>query len=399
MGGVAYAANGMYDVIADYSAAGDGSTDDTSAFQNALNQANSDGGGLVTVPSGEFKISTHLSIPANVALEGTFRGPAGETSSGTQASVLLASEYNGSPTATPFITMSAGSALSGLVIRYPSQTETNPPVSYPWTIRGNGAAITIANVLLKNSYQGIDLNTNGCERFVITHVNGQPLNTGIYVGDSDRGRIEDVKFSQIWSTSANITNYTEASGVAFKFGDADYLMGLNLHAEHYDKAIEFASGTATAVITHPTALDCDYGIDIATVDGDVGVSFMNGNFKCTKALNVGGSNTGPVKLLSSMLEPDGSIQEHITCDGDGALIVSGCTLVNWGTSYDAIEGKCEGIVVHGNNFDIGSTGVTKVSLDSSVKDAAIGGNRMENGVNITDNTTNADVDTGYNTAL
>jgi len=68
----------------------------------------------------------------------TFRtwGYGNKTFSGT---TLLAVEGKGNPNGTPFISLNGpNSGVEGLNIFYPQQTETNPPIAYPWTIRGNG---------------------------------------------------------------------------------------------------------------------------------------------------------------------------------------------------------------------------------------------------------------------
>ena len=95
--------NGIFNV-ADFGAAGDGETDDTGAFQMALDAAAEAGGGLVQAPTGRFLIKTHLDIPDNVTLEGVWRSPQrGEpVDAGT---VLLAVEGKGHPEGPSFIGM------------------------------------------------------------------------------------------------------------------------------------------------------------------------------------------------------------------------------------------------------------------------------------------------------
>jgi hypothetical protein len=58
-----------YDVN-DYGATGDGTTDDSTAFQNAINAANTAGGGLVTVPPGTYIITTALIPKSYVTVRG-----------------------------------------------------------------------------------------------------------------------------------------------------------------------------------------------------------------------------------------------------------------------------------------------------------------------------------------
>src|SRR5207253_333871 len=57
----------------EYGAVGDGATDDTLAFQAALNAVNNSGGvggGVVYVPSGAYAFSNTLAIPPGVTLQG-----------------------------------------------------------------------------------------------------------------------------------------------------------------------------------------------------------------------------------------------------------------------------------------------------------------------------------------
>ncbi|HNR33439.1 MAG TPA: glycosyl hydrolase family 28-related protein, partial [Candidatus Hydrogenedentes bacterium] len=61
--------------VGDFGAKGDGKTDDTAAFQQALDAAGAAGGGVVEAPAGTFRINGTLSIPAGVTLQGTFRTP------------------------------------------------------------------------------------------------------------------------------------------------------------------------------------------------------------------------------------------------------------------------------------------------------------------------------------
>src|SRR6267142_3886277 len=56
--------------VADFGAKADGKTDDTSAFQKALDAAGQAGGGHVYVPRGNYFFSGHLNIPNAVTLKG-----------------------------------------------------------------------------------------------------------------------------------------------------------------------------------------------------------------------------------------------------------------------------------------------------------------------------------------
>lgn len=76
-GGVKWAAAGavsdgiaVYNVKRDYSAVGDGATDDTTAIQNAINAASAAGGGIVYLPLGTYLLVTGLTMKTGVHLLG-----------------------------------------------------------------------------------------------------------------------------------------------------------------------------------------------------------------------------------------------------------------------------------------------------------------------------------------
>src|SRR5258708_28945381 len=56
--------------VRDFGAVGDGKTDDTAAFQKALDAAHQAGGGVVYAPRGNYFFAGHLSVPAAVTLRG-----------------------------------------------------------------------------------------------------------------------------------------------------------------------------------------------------------------------------------------------------------------------------------------------------------------------------------------
>lgn len=70
-----------------YGAMGDGSTNDTAAIQNALNDAAAEGGGKVYIPAGTFNVS-NLTIDSYVTLEGGGRGTVLSAVAGTTGYML-----------------------------------------------------------------------------------------------------------------------------------------------------------------------------------------------------------------------------------------------------------------------------------------------------------------------
>ena len=114
---------GVYSV-ASFGAKKDGKTNDTAAIQKALDAADKDGGGIVFLPTGNYMVKTHLSIPANVTLQGVFTAP----TQGTQnkGTTLLAVEGKGKEDGYPFIMLHANSVLKGVTVFYLIHPEPVP---------------------------------------------------------------------------------------------------------------------------------------------------------------------------------------------------------------------------------------------------------------------------------
>lgn len=164
--------------VKEMGAKGDGITDDTEAFQTALNKLKiinnvaTRFGGTVFVPSGKYVIKGNLTIPKGVTLRGEWKKPVkGEPIEGT---ILMA--YNGRDDAagTPLITLEPAAGFRDMAIWYPEQTADNI-VPYPVSIRmgrngifGNNFC-NVRNVTLVNSYFGIEIfdeQTAGCPVFL-----------------------------------------------------------------------------------------------------------------------------------------------------------------------------------------------------------------------------------------
>src|SRR5438105_675451 len=94
--------------VLDFGAKADATTDDTPAFQRALDEASKKGGMRVYVPPGRYMIKGHLSLPQAVTLSGPFDAPpSGMEDEHHQArgAILLAVEGAGDENGPPFITL------------------------------------------------------------------------------------------------------------------------------------------------------------------------------------------------------------------------------------------------------------------------------------------------------
>jgi hypothetical protein len=192
-----------------FNAKNDGVTDNTVAIQNALNKAHEDGGGYVFLPPGKYKVLGNLTVPTGVELKGSVDVMTTPTGPG---SVLEVYAGKNTPSATPFLKLSDGSGVRGVVFNYPEQMYSllPNPASYPYCIQGGGSDVYMVNIGIRAAYQGIDLFTNRCDNHYVDFVAGHVFNNGIRVGGGSRnGKISNFQF--------NVIVY--ACGAESKFGN------------------------------------------------------------------------------------------------------------------------------------------------------------------------------------
>lgn len=193
---------------APFNAVANGTTDNTAALQAALNKAAADGGGIVFLPPGKYKVSGNLTVPTGVELKGSVDVSTTPTGPG---SVLEVYEGRGNPSASAFLKLAPGSGLRGVVFNYPEQRIADMPAvqAYPYCIQVQGSNVYIVNVGIRAAYRGIDLFTYKCDNHYIDFVAGHVFKTGLQVGGgSSDGLIQNLQF--------NVIAY--ACGAESKFG-------------------------------------------------------------------------------------------------------------------------------------------------------------------------------------
>lgn len=282
--------------VREYGAAGDGVTDDTEAFQRALDECGAEGG-VVFVPPGRYLIATHLKVPRSVTLEGVWRAPptvdayhdpADPSGPLLSGSVLLAVEGAGDEDGTPFVQLSTNSTLKGLTIFYPDQTKTNPPVPYPWTVQSAGADNpAIVDVLMVNPYQAVDFGTRVAGRHHIRNLYAQPLRRGVFVDRCyDVGRLENIHLWPFWTAAdpdSPVAEFMLEQGEAFILGRADWEYVTNCFAIGYKVGMRFVvsqaegglGGGGNYLLTQSGADCCDIAVLVEETQGHAGVSFSN----------------------------------------------------------------------------------------------------------------------------
>ncbi|GEM_PF-780670 len=401
--------------VDDYGAVGDGETDDTAAFQQALDAAAAAGGGLVTAPAGQFFIRSHLVVPNNVTLEGLWRAPS-TGAGGTVGTVLLAVEGKGDTEGPPFITLNTNSTLTGISILYPEQVRANPPHPYPWTVatRTFTDNPSIVNVTIVNPYQAVDFGSYPTGRHYINGLYAYPLLKGLYINQCyDVGRIENIHFWPFWDTDPNspLWEFTKTKGTAFIIGKTDGQLGFNLFSIFYNVGMHFIRGDirgkdGTVQRTSPGSgvyTNCYMDITPCAVKVDdvgsgSGISFVNGMFMA--GIDVAKTNKGPVKFTACGFWPNKGQDYHAKVAGRGTVFFESCHFSGWDQAKEGvpcIDANAARVVVTGCDFSSERDNQVKVRLGSSVKAAVISSNLMGGGVLIeNDAPDGADVQIGLN---
>ncbi|MBL8993244.1 MAG: hypothetical protein JNM63_07885, partial [Spirochaetia bacterium] len=226
---------------APYNAKGDGVSDDTSALLKALDDAGKNGGGIVFLKPGEYRITEGLKVPTGVELRGSFEA---QHRMEPKGSVIFVAAGKGSENGTPFITLSTRSGVRGLSFHYPEQDHA--AVSpYPFLIRGNGSGVYVVNVTASCVYQFIDLATVRCDDHYVDYAAGAPLKAGVLVGGgSVNGRVYNVQFNPSYFT------FTRTYSNSFpRTGDRSG-MSKAYHSYEWTNHIAFGFGNCSGEIIH-----------------------------------------------------------------------------------------------------------------------------------------------------
>lgn len=300
--------------VRDFGAVGDGLADDAAAIQKALDTAGSAGGGIVFLPTGNYLCKGTLVLPRAVTLEGGWTAPprtefvskpGAKEKKQLNGSVLLATAGKGDEKGTAFIRMRANATLKGLTIFYPEQTNTNPPVAYPWTVQTTAADnLSIIDLLMVNPYQAVDFGSAPAGRHYICGLYAQALRRGVFIDHClDVGRVENVHLWPFWTGGqGEVDKFTLAQGEAFILGRSDWQQITGCFCISYDVGFRFVTGRGSGpyagpgnhLITGGGADMCHTSVLVEETQGHSGVSFINAQI--FGDLVVRESNHGPVRF-------------------------------------------------------------------------------------------------------
>ena len=364
--------------VQDFGAVGDGKQDSTQAFTAAMKAAAESGNGAVFVPRGRYSIQGNLDVPEGVMLEGVFCAPSGRTQH--SGSVLLAMAGAGEAKGRPFITLHTSATLRGLTIYYPEQKMKNPPVAYPWTIRGQGDNISLVDLLLVNPYQAVDFGTQPAGRHFIKGLYGQPLYRGLFIDQCyDVGRVENVHFWSFWGGwDGELYEFMRKEAVAFILGRTDWEFMSGCFCIGYHIGYQFIQnqpGPGNCLLTQCGSDIGPTAVRVESVQSHAGVSFVNCQFMA--GIEVAPTNPGPVKFTGCGFWGVPTTDHHALLEGAGHTTFSGCHFIGWGQrdkAAPAIHARSGGLTVTACDFM--DRGKAQIKLEAGVEAALVFGNRL-----------------------
>lgn len=139
-------------------------------LQKALDAMAAQGGGIVYVPGGSYRMRTPVTVPANVELRGTAQSQTRDILSLLNGTVFLCyvgDEENSKPEDQAFITLEGENAgVNGIRITYPENGSAGAPdKETSYTIRGKANGVYVINSMITASAYGIDF--SGCDNHYI----------------------------------------------------------------------------------------------------------------------------------------------------------------------------------------------------------------------------------------
>jgi hypothetical protein len=337
-------------LVTEFGARGDGSTDDTSAIQSALDAAGKAGGGEVFLPAGKYRVGASLTVPSGVTLRGVWEAP--HHSDRSWGTTLLAVGGRGQEEGPPAVELQPSSTLRGITIFYPDQSidDVRP---YPWAVRGSGMNCSVLDVTLVAAYQGINFGYRHHELHTIRGVYGCVLRRGIYVDQcTDIGRIENVHINPHYWARADAPNAPKDGGQYAVWVEQTQTPGLLITNGEF---VTF-SGKAP--------------VELVTTESFKGVVQLS---NC--------SFWGPTRSCAELRGP-------------GFVSFQQCNFCDWSKDDYAIRATNGDVIISDSRF---GQAKPHVLLEGGLVSAIIKGNRFRGPLRI-DNTSQAQVELGLNIA-
>ena len=273
--------------------------DCTTAIQKALDKAGNDGGGIVFLPPGKYRVNGNLVVPSGVELKG-----ASDVASVPKGPGSIIEIYAGKddPNGTPFLKLSEKSGIRGITFNYPEQKSslTINPASmpkYPYCLQATGSDVYIVNIGVRATYYGIDLFTYKCDNHYVDYFAGHIFKNAIRIGGgSSNGIISNVQFNSLvmsagheskfgsWPNSEN--NETAKNAVYTQnWKEVEFMILENCVNQILYNNFHYASHQGIIFgknATHPSGISMGLGLDASLrsicfegLDSDKGFDLIN----------------------------------------------------------------------------------------------------------------------------
>jgi len=259
--------------------------DNTKQIQHALMDAYQNGGGIVLLPGGNFRVNGYLVIPPGVELRGINDSAKHYGASG-KGTVLLTNYGKGNLNDKPFISLSNQSGINGISIFYLDQSFTKPIV-YSDTLYSGSEEIWIYNVTIVNGYTAIRLEGND---FHVDNARGLAMKDFLIVNGVDGGYIENVHATIGDWQDARVTNgpHPDAwkkhpnldGNRAFYIKNSQNIQFIHNFAFGFDRGLEL-EGEVNNLISYGTGIDASRNALILSNSGS-GNIFINSELVCTE---------------------------------------------------------------------------------------------------------------------
>ena len=165
--------------------------DISALVQQAIDEVYELGGGVVYIPAGKYYLDSPITVSHGVELCGSSDVSRHSHVPATTLYTTYGRDY--SPEEKALITVEGNGGISGFNVMYADQKADSDKedgvYKYGYTVRATGYNARIINVLLINSYYGIDLFSNRCDYHFVMGVTGMPLKNGIKTGGGSRGGV------------------------------------------------------------------------------------------------------------------------------------------------------------------------------------------------------------------
>jgi Pectate lyase superfamily protein len=233
----------FYNVM-EFGAAGNGTNDDTAAINEAIAAASPSAaptGNIVFFPAGKYLVTSTLTVPPGVTLEGV-----GWNTPGAQVNVFAGTwvYVDGGADFSPVTISGSGGAVRKMGFNVFNPNATGAPAEAPPMVHVTGNNALVEHICLYNPYGGIYL--DGGSQAVIRRIFGQPLYYGILIDRSyDINYIDYVHF---WTYSHPVNTapaaFQVANGTAIALYRCDNPQLSNIFALHYNRGLSMSGSAA-----------------------------------------------------------------------------------------------------------------------------------------------------------